>query len=131
MLTLLFVGIGGGVGSVCRFGVSELGAKLLGKSFPFGIFIVNVVGCFAIGIVAAFLLEERFWVNVSTHHARALLITGFIGGFTTFSSFSLDALMLFQKGEWTKAMTYIVLSVIISMLAVTVGFYLVKRCLTV
>ena len=131
MLTLLLVGLGGGLGSISRFGLSEFIYKILGKSFPHGILIVNILGCLVIGALAAFFQKERLLEHFLTPYFRALLITGFLGGFTTFSSFSLDALMLLQKGEWLKAITYIMLSVLISMLAVFIGFYLVEKYLPV
>ncbi|WP_100550918.1 fluoride efflux transporter CrcB [Caedibacter taeniospiralis] len=128
MLAVLLVGLGGSLGSISRFWVAELAAKYLGRSFPFGILFINVVGCLLIGVMAALLLQERFFLNMATHHLRALVVTGFLGGFTTFSSFSLDTLMLLQKGEWLKALSYIVLSVVISLIAVAIGFYLTQRC---
>ncbi|WP_440992648.1 fluoride efflux transporter CrcB [Cysteiniphilum litorale] len=127
MLTLLLVGLGGGLGSISRFGLSEFIYKIFGKSFPHGILIVNILGCLLIGALAAFFQKERLLEHFLTPHFRALLITGFLGGFTTFSSFSLDALTLLQKGEWSKAIIYIMLSVLISMIAVFVGFYLVEK----
>lgn len=127
MLTLLLVGLGGGLGSISRFGLSEFIYKIFGKSFPHGILIVNILGCLIIGALAAFFQKERLLEHFLTPHFRALLITGFLGGFTTFSSFSLDALTLLQKGEWSKAIIYIMLSVFISMIAVFVGFYLVEK----
>ncbi|GGF89436.1 MULTISPECIES: fluoride efflux transporter CrcB [Cysteiniphilum] len=127
MLTLLLVGLGGGLGSISRFGLSEFIYKVFGKSFPHGILIVNILGCLLIGALAAFFQKERLLEHFLTPHFRALLITGFLGGFTTFSSFSLDALTLLQKGEWSKAIIYIMLSVLISMIAVFVGFYLVEK----
>ncbi|WP_192483727.1 MULTISPECIES: fluoride efflux transporter CrcB [Cysteiniphilum] len=127
MLTLLLVGLGGGLGSISRFGLSEFIYKVFGKSFPHGILIVNILGCLIIGALAAFFQKERLLEHFLTPHFRALLITGFLGGFTTFSSFSLDALTLLQKGEWSKAIIYIMLSVLISMIAVFVGFYLVEK----
>ncbi|WP_440616824.1 fluoride efflux transporter CrcB [Cysteiniphilum sp. 6C5] len=127
MLTLLLVGLGGGLGSISRFGLSEFIYKVFGKSFPHGILIVNILGCLIIGALAAFFQKERLLEHFLTPHFRALLITGFLGGFTTFSSFSLDALTLLQKGEWSKAIIYIMLSVFISMIAVFVGFYLVEK----
>ena len=111
MLAILLIGLGGGLGSMSRFGLSELIYKLLGKSFPHGIMVVNILGCLMIGILAALFQKERLFDHFMTPYFRNLLITGFLGGFTTFSSFSLDALLLFQKGEWLKAVIYILLSV--------------------
>ena len=131
MFTLLLVGLGGGLGSISRFGLSECIYKLLGKSFPHGILIVNILGCLVIGALAALFQKERLLEHFLTPHFKALLITGFLGGVTTFSSFSLDALMLLQKGQWLKAVVYILLSVLVSMIAVFVGFYLVERYVSI
>ena len=126
MVSVLLVGLGGGVGSMARLSLSELIYRLLGKSFPHGIMIVNILGCLIIGILAALFQKEQLLNHLMAPYYKSLLITGFLGGFTTFSSFSLDALILFQKGDWMKAMIYILVSVIVSMIAVFIGFSIIK-----
>ena len=85
------------------------------------------MGCLLIGMLIAFFQKQRMLEHFLTPHLQSLLITGFLGGFTTFSSFSVDALLLFQKGECLKAIVYIITSVLISMLAVFFGFAFVAR----
>ena len=127
MLALLWVALGGGLGSVSRFGLSQWVVRITDKSFPYGILVVNVLGCLVIGILIAFFQKQRVLDHFLTPHLQNFLIIGFLGGFTTFSSFSLEALWLFQKGECLKAVVYIIASVVISMLAVFLGFTLVAR----
>lgn len=127
MITIFIIGFGGALGAVTRFGFVFWVTKILGKTFPYGLLLVNISGCLLIGILAAYFQKERFFGHLASLYLRNLLITGFLGGFTTFSSFSLDALMLLQKGSWLKAFFYIGLSVFISLIAVALGFFLVKR----
>ncbi len=127
MVTILLVGVGGAFGSMARFSLAFWVTKLMGKSFPYGILLVNILGCLLIGILAAYFQKTKLFDHIMGLHLRSLLITGFLGGFTTFSSFTLDALMLFEKGFWFKALSYIILSVVVSMIAVTLGFLWVKR----
>ncbi|WP_119344558.1 fluoride efflux transporter CrcB [Facilibium subflavum] len=129
MLTILLIGIGGGIGSICRFGLSEWLSIYTGKAFPYGILIVNILGCAVIGMLAAFIQKAHIIEHFLTPYARGLFITGFLGGFTTFSSFSLDALVLFQNGQAGKALLYILLSVCLSMIVVFIGFSAVERYL--
>ena len=90
--------------------------KLAGAPFPIGTLLVNVSGCFLIGILS------QHYMNVQAHPAmRAALITGFCGGFTTFSAFSLETVGLFDGGEYLKATAYILLSVTCSLLATFAG----------
>jgi len=123
-LLFVLVGIGGGCGAMARFGFTQATADI-SKQIPFGIFLCNVIGSFFIGLIAAFLIETSFFNEDVSVNIRALLVTGFLGGFTTFSSFSLDVLNLLQRGEIFIALGYILISVLISLLAVTIGFYII------
>ena len=122
MLNLLVIFIGGGLGAMSRYGVSQYAIHQFGKSFPYGTLICNITGCLVIGFLAAIFL---FKLDIS-YLWRSALITGFLGGYTTFSSFSLDALTLIQEGEVVKAFTYIVSSVLLSLILVYAGFFLGK-----
>ncbi|AJC48405.1 fluoride efflux transporter CrcB [Allofrancisella guangzhouensis] len=123
-LMVLLVGIGGGFGAIARFLVTQASAGI-SKQIPVGVFLCNIIGSFFIGLIAAFLIKTNlFNENISTY-TRAFLVTGFLGGFTTFSSFSLDILNLLQRGEAFLAFGYILASVFFSLLAVVVAFYLV------
>ena len=113
MLHLLLVAAGGATGSVMRYLVGQWSIRLLGPSYPWGTLIVNVLGSFAIGLLAELVARK---LNASPE-MRLLLVTGFLGGFTTFSAFSLDALVLFERGATGAAVAYILGSVGISLAA--------------
>ena len=122
---LLFIlGVGGGLGAMARFGLTQATADI-SKQIPLGIFLCNVIGSFFIGLIATFLIKTNLFNEEISVNVRALLVTGFLGGFTTFSSFSFDVLNLLQRGEILIALSYILVSVLISLLAVIVGFYMV------
>ncbi len=124
-LLILLVGIGGGLGAISRFLVAQASAGI-SSQIPVGIFICNIVGSLVIGMVAAFLIKTQLFSEEVSIHARALIVTGFLGGFTTFSSFSLDMLNLLQRGEIVTAFGYAILSVVVSLIAVGFGFYLIS-----
>lgn len=117
MIQALLVALGGAIGSVLRYYVGQWALRLMGPAFPWGTLAVNVVGCFVIGVFAE-LIARKF--NASPE-LRLLLITGFLGGFTTFSAFSLDAIYLFERGEAVAGGIYIAASVGLSMAAVIAG----------
>ena len=110
----LWVFLGGGLGSVARLGVGRASLALLGPVFPWGTLAVNVAGSFAIGVLI---------VPLTGHGeaSRLFLVTGFLGGFTTFSAFSLDALALWQRGEASAALAYVAVSLALSLAAVALG----------
>jgi len=123
---LLIVGIGGGAGSILRFAASLLTARYYSGSFPIATFAVNVSGCFLIGLIAG-LAAGYFPQNANL---RLLLITGFCGGYTTFSTFAFENLNLLQYHNiWTAAI-YIITSVLLGIgavwLGLTAGTYLIK-----
>lgn len=127
MGSLLLVFFGGGLGSICRFGLSSGIGTLFGKHFPYGILACNLIGCFVIGVLAAYFAKTHMIDHIVTPHLKALFITGFLGGFTTFSSFSLDTLYLFHSGQWQKAILYMVVTLMLSILAVFAGFHLIHE----
>ena len=105
MLSYLWVSLGGAIGSAARFWISGLVAERFGQTFPFGTLIVNVTGSFVIGILAAMTIPEGRWLMSPS--ARQFLMIGICGGYTTFSSFSLQTLDLAQDGEWLYARSQI------------------------
>lgn len=125
MLQILLVALGGAVGSVCRYVVGVGALRLMGPSFPWGTLAVNVAGSFAIGILAE-LIVARFGASAEL---RLLLITGFLGGFTTFSAFALDAVTLFERGASLAAATYLILSIGASIAAAIAGIGLMRSLL--
>ncbi|MDO3436916.1 fluoride efflux transporter CrcB [Rhizobium sp. CBN3] len=122
MIQALLVALGGAIGSVLRYYVGQWALKLMGPAFPWGTLAVNVVGCFVIGVFAE-LVARKFNASVEL---RLLLITGFLGGFTTFSAFSLDAISLFERGEAVAGGIYIAASVGLSMAAVFAGLAIMR-----
>lgn len=122
MFQALLVAVGGAIGSLLRYYVGLGSLRLMGPGFPWGTLVVNVVGCFVIGVFAE-MIARRFNASVEL---RLLLITGFLGGFTTFSAFSLDAITLFERGEVFAGGIYIAASVGLSMAAVMAGLGLMR-----
>lgn len=119
---LLLVGVGGGVGSMLRYLTSRLSARFISSQWALvGTFIVNVVGCFIIGLLAGWLL---FNVNKS-QQLPLLLVTGFCGGYNTFSAFAFENVQLLQSGHIIYSILYIVASVSIGLSAVWGGMKLV------
>lgn len=125
MVNWLLVALGGAVGSMLRYGTGLAATRLLGPGFPWGTITVNVVGSFIIGVFVE-MIARRF--NAS-EPLRLLLVTGFLGGFTTFSSFSLDAVALIERGQSTLSLLYMLSSVGLSLLAVFAGLAAVRAVL--
>lgn len=119
---LLLVGLGGGIGSIFRYLVSWWSLRRFEMDFPLATFIVNVTGCLLIGLLIGF--SVRFnWLD---QHLKLLLITGFCGGYTTFSTFSLENWSLFENGAYTHLVLNILGSIILGILAVWLGLYISK-----
>ncbi|HLR37589.1 MAG TPA: fluoride efflux transporter CrcB [Chitinophagaceae bacterium] len=119
---ILFVGAGGFVGSVFRYLVQLFISKHFVSPFPWPTFAVNIVGCLLIGMLYA--LADRG--QVMTPELRLLLVTGFCGGFTTFSSFAFDNVNLLQQGYVFHAFLYILVSVVLGILFAYLGVFLIK-----
>ncbi len=117
-----FVALGGACGASLRFFVSQLLLNWLGKGFPFATLAVNISGSLIMGLLYG-LIEEGI-IEVSIY--RTLIGIGFLGAFTTFSTFSLDSLLLLQQGEIFKAIANILLNVCLCILAAGIGMYLVS-----
>lgn len=112
----LLVFIGGGLGSLCRYALSGVIQSRAHSGFPVGTLAVNVIGCLLIGLIARQLLAAQSDVMV-----RAALITGFCGGFTTFSAFSYETVGLISGGEWSKAGLYVGVSILACLAATAIG----------
>jgi CrcB protein len=115
--SVLLVGAGGAIGSVLRYGLSVAGLALFGAAFPWGTLAVNIIGSAAIGALAGHGIEGNL---------RALLVPGVLGGFTTFSAFSLEAGFLWERSPLLAA-TYVVLSVGLGIGACAAAFWLFRR----
>jgi fluoride exporter len=119
MATYIWIAVGSALGGTARYWCSGLAARLIGETFPWGTFVVNVVGSFIIGFFATLTGPDgRVYVGST---ARQFVMVGFCGGYTTFSSFSLQTLNLMNDGEWLQAGGNIGLSVLCCMIAVWAG----------
>jgi CrcB protein len=120
MESYFWVAVGGALGTTARYWLSGLVARTIGETFPWGTLIINVSGSFVIGFFAALTGPDgRLFVGST---ARQFVMIGLCGGFTTFSSFSLQTLNLVNDGEWFRAGGNIGLSVVLCLVAVWVGF---------
>ena len=124
MIQVLLVFLGGGVGSVARHGVNIATARLFGTAFPWGTLFVNVVGSFLMGLLAAWFAFKAG--AGGSQHARLLMTTGFLGGFTTFSTFSLDTALMWERDAYVVAIVYVVVSVVFGVLGLFGGLALVR-----
>ncbi|MFZ5593135.1 MAG: fluoride efflux transporter CrcB [Pseudomonadota bacterium] len=123
MKQVLAVAAGGALGSVLRFWMSTWVHGITGRGFPYGTLAVNVLGSFVMGLLCVLLIDK---LNVSLEW-RAALLTGVLGGFTTFSSFSMETLTLFEMGEPFKASLYILLSIAVCLAATWVGVVVARQ----
>jgi CrcB protein len=122
MLAYLWVAIGGALGSVSRFWLSGFVANRFGETFPWGTLVINVTGSFVIGFFASLTGTEGRWLVSPSF--RTFFMIGICGGYTTFSSFSLQTLNLARDGEWLYAGVNILLSVVLCLAGVWFGFLL-------
>ena len=119
-MTYLWVGLGSALGGMARYGCSSLAARYIGAAFPWGTLIVNVSGSLIIGFLAALAAADE--QALITPDARAFLMIGVCGGFTTFSAFSIETLDLARDGDWLWAGANVMLSVVLCLLAVWLGY---------
>lgn len=119
---LLLVGLGGGIGSMLRYLSSMAAIKALSLHNNAGTFFVNIAGCFIAGLLIGF-FESK---GVLTHEWRLLFITGFCGGFTTFSAFSAESVHMFQSGNVAQAVIYISASILAGLGAVWLGLNIAR-----
>lgn len=122
MKALLYVGLGGGAGSILRYLISHFSLKLFPGNYPWGTFLVNIAGCLLIGILLGLFEKER----ILNADLKYLLIVGFCGGFTTFSTFAAENMRLFQSGHLATAFLYTAASVLLGLAAVWSGLIMVK-----
>jgi fluoride exporter len=125
MIPTLCVALGGALGSVARYWCGLAAARAMGEAFPWGTLIVNVSGSFLIGFFAALTAPEGPFP--ASANARVLVMAGFCGGYTTFSSFSLQTLDLARDGDWAGGAANAVLSLALCLLAVAGGHFLAAR----
>ncbi len=122
MLKVAMIGLAGLAGTLCRYWLAGALGRRYGESFPFGTLVVNVLGCFVIGALF-FLFEER---GTASETARAALMVGLLGGFTTFSSYGLQTFALLREGALAHAALYVVASNLLGLLTVWGGYALAR-----
>ena len=122
-MAYLLVFLGGGLGAALRHGVNVHAGRWLGAAFPYSTLFVNVTGSLAMGALAAWFAFK----GEATQSWRLLLTTGVLGGYTTFSAFSLDAALLYERGEIGLAALYVVASVVLSIAGLFAGLYIVRH----
>ena len=122
-MAYLVVFLGGGLGAALRHGVNIASARWLGTSFPYGTLTVNVTGSLLMGLLAGYLAFK----GNAAQPWRLFIATGILGGYTTFSAFSLDVAVLYERGAIGLALGYVLASVILSILALFAGLWLVRH----
>ena len=125
MTSVLYAALGGAIGASLRYGVNVTSLKLFGANFPWGTMFVNVVGSFVMGLLVA--LMAQAWST--SQDMRIFLTTGVLGGFTTFSAFSLDFAALWERKEHGLALAYAGGSVVLSLIAIFAGLGLARTVL--
>ena len=123
MMQWLMIAIGGALGSMARFAAVAYLTPMLNFRFPIGTFIVNIVGSFLIGVAYVVLVEKAVLPN----EWRLFFITGILGGFTTFSAFSLEMLRMWQEGDVLISIFYAASSVVLGLLFAYVGMHLTQK----
>jgi CrcB protein len=119
----LIVFLGGGIGSALRHGVNLAGARLAGTSFPYSTLFANITGSLVMGLLAGYFAFK----GGAPQHLRLFLTTGILGGYTTFSAFSLDAVLLYERGEIGAAAIYVLSSVALAILGLVVGLAIARQ----
>ena len=122
-MSYLLVFIGGGCGSILRHAVNVAGPRVFGTGFPYGTLIINITGSLVMGLVAGYLAFK----GEASQPWRLFLMTGVLGGYTTFSAFSLEAMLLYERGEWLAALLYVVGSVVLAIAGLAAGLAIMRQ----
>lgn len=120
MINSSLIFFGAGIGGVLRFWLSRLVYNLSGSMFPLGTLTVNALGSFFMGLFFVLFIER---INGFSPYFRSLILIGLLGGFTTFSSFSIETLQLFEQGQWLNAILNIMLSIVLCLFMVWLGVW--------
>lgn len=121
-MSYLLVFLGGGLGASLRHAINMLCARAFGTHFPFGTFIINITGSIVMGLIAGYLAFK----GDAAQPWRLFIMTGILGGYTTFSAFSLDAALLYERGEMGLAAAYVIGSVVLAIAGLFAGLALVR-----
>ena len=122
MSTYIAIAFGGAIGAVSRYWLYSAVQRLHDSGFPLGTFVVNGLGSFLIGVFFVLLAEKA----QIAEQWRPIIVVGFLGGLTTFSTFSLDALLLFEQGHYNTALFYIISSIVLCLIAAFAGMQLTR-----
>ena len=122
-MNYLLVFVGGGLGSTLRHIINVVSARALGTAFPYHTFIINITGSTVMGLIAGYLAFK----GEASQPWRLLLMTGILGGYTTFSAYSLDAALLYERGEIGLALLYVLGSVVLSIAGLFAGLALMRH----
>ena len=122
-MNYLLVFVGGGLGASLRHAVNVGCARAWGLNFPYGTFLINITGSLVMGLIAGYLAFK----GEASQPWRLFIMTGILGGYTTFSAFSLDAVTLYERGEIGMALFYVVGSVVLSIAGLVAGLALVRH----
>lgn len=114
---ILYVGAGGFLGAILRYGISLVSAHIFGQKFPYGTLIVNALG----GLLIGFIMELSIITDIIPVSMRIFLVTGILGGLTTFSTFSWETMSLFSDGSYIKALVNIALNLLLALGGVALG----------
>lgn len=122
-----YIAVGSAIGGVSRYLLGGLTQRLIGGTFPVGTLLINVTGSFLLGLILRYGVETA----TLTPEVRAFLTIGFCGGYTTFSTFSYETVVLAEDGQWTRAALYVALSVGLSLVATFLGFATARELMAV
>ncbi len=124
MKAIFLIGIGGGLGSILRYLVGLLSQKFALDSFPLGTILVNLIGSLLIGLLYGWFAKQSLLVY---QDFQWFAITGFCGGFTTYSAFSYDTLLLFEKGQYAAAIIYVLVTLLLGWSLVYLGYFTIQK----
>jgi len=124
---LLYVALGGALGASGRHLLGGLSTRVMGAEFPWGTFAANVIGGFAMGLLVGWLASKGSQLESGAQNMRLFLGVGILGGFTTFSAFSLEAMLMIEKKAYGLAAGYISASVVLSILALFIGLIIARK----
>lgn len=122
-MSYVLVFVGGGLGSTLRYMINVLCGRAFGMNFPYSTFIINITGSTVMGLIAGYLAFK----GEASQPWRIFIMTGILGGYTTFSAFSLDAITLYERGEIATAVLYVVGSVVLALTGLVAGLALVRH----